>query len=248
MPNECRDPFIEGLRCVRSLRGRSCRSLENYLVDDLTDHLQQENFNTILLTESPHKSEVCKRYPLAGDAGAIVTGAFIGTMGEILYCKRFDDTVNPLKVFRRIGIMNVSRLPLQRKAYKDVGALCKKDCNLKNLLGDLQKIKKRLEKGKQPPSETRNVICTIKDDLKRRIDRLSIRCPDACYVACGSVAKYFLKEACPNVQTDYIPHPSKPSAWLGVGTQQEQVRAIVDRLRSADTDPSSSTSSNSSIS
>lgn len=300
MPNECRDLFIERLRCIFNLHESSCRSLEDHLVNDLTDHLQPENCNTILLTESPHKSEVYRRYPLAGQAGAIVAGAFVGTMGEILDCERFDDT--PLKIFRRMGVMNVSRLPLQRKAYKNVvGTLCEIDRNLKALLCNLKKIKKDFERGTQPPyfharslrvvvvervaavarrrhrrrrlrrqphrehvpvatlvgrnrglrhpkrrcivvrvrprPGTEHVVDAIKDDLKRRIEALRRRCPDVCYVACGSVARNFLTTTCPDIQADYVPHPSRPDAWFGGGTQQEKVREIVDRFRCADTSP-----------
>lgn len=300
MPNECRDLFIERLRCVFSLHESSCRSLEDHLVNDLTDHLQPRNCNTILLTESPHESEVFRRHPLAGQAGAIVAGAFVGTMGEILDCERFDDT--PLKIFRRMGVMNISRLPFQRKAYKNVvDALCETDCNLKALLCNLKKIKKDFERGTQPPyfharslrvvvvervaavarrrhrrrrlrrqphrehvpvatlvgrnrglrhpkrrcivvrvrprPGTEHVVDAIKDDLKRRIEALRRRCPDVCYVACGSVARNFLTMTCPDIQADYVPHPSRPDAWFGGGTQQEKVREIVDRFRCADTSP-----------
>ncbi len=324
MPNECRDLFIERLRCIFNLHESSCRSLEDHLVNDLTDHLQPENCNTILLTESPHKSEVYRRYPLAGQAGAIVAGAFVGTMGEILDCERFDDT--PLKIFRRMGVMNVSRLPLQRKAYKNVvGTLCEIDRNLKALLCNLKKMRKNFGSSKQTPyfharnlrvvvvervvhvrhrpraapsvhrrvggfgrrsrvlqgrrrlrrqphrehvpvatlvgrnrglrhpkrrcivvrvrprPGTEHVVDAIKDaikdDLKRRIEALRRRCPDVCYVACGSVARNFLTTTCPDIQADYVPHPSRPDAWFGGGTQQEKVREIVDRFRCADTSP-----------
>lgn len=244
MPNECRDSFIERLRCVRNLHESSCRLLEDHLVNDLTGHLQPEKRNTILLMESPHKSEVCKSYPLAGQAGAIVVGAFVGTMGEILHCEQFDDT--PFKIFRQIGVMNVSRLPLQRKAYKNVvGALCEKGCNLKALLCDLKKVRKNFESGVQPTPRTENVVDAIKDDLKRRIEALRCRCPNVSYVACGRIARNFLTAACPDIQADYVPHPSKPDAWFGGGTQQEyeKVRAIVDKLRCADTGLPSSASS-----
>ena len=215
-------------------------------MNDLTDHSQPGKCNTILLMESPHKSEVCKSYPLAGQAGAIIVGAFVGTMGEILHCKRFDDTVNPLKTFRRMGVMNVSRLPLQEEAYKNVDALCKEDCNLKALLGNLQKIKMRFEEGKQrPPAGTEHLVDAIEDDLKRRIKEL--RCPDACadlcYVACGKVAETFLKKVYPSIKPIYVPHPGKSGAWFEGGTLHEKVQDIVDRLRCADAGPPSSTSS-----
>lgn len=244
MPNECRDPFIERLRCVRNLHESSCRLLEDHLVNDLTGHLQSEKRNTILLMESPHKSEVCKSYPLAGQAGAIVVGAFVGTMGEILHCEQFDDT--PFKIFRQIGVMNVSRLPLQEEAYKNVDALCKEDCNLKVLLGNFQEIKRRFEEGKQrPPAGTEQVVGAIEDDLKRRIKEL--RCTDACanvcYVVCGKVAEIFLKKVYPNIKPIYVPHPGKPGAWFEGGTLLEKVQDIVDRLRCADTGPPSSASS-----
>lgn len=228
MPNECQDPFIERLCCVRNLREKSCCSLADYLVNDLTDHLKPENCNTIFLTESPHESEVCKRYPLAGQAGAIVAGAFVGTVGEILHCKRFDDAANPLNIFRRMGVMNVSRLPLNRKAYKNVGTLGKKG---RNLLDDFQKIKEHFQKKdkQSPPSGTEDVFNAIKEDLTCRIEELKYLDADVCYVACGNVAKYFLKKACPKIQPICVPHPARPGEWFS-GTKNVEVQKIVDKL------------------
>lgn len=231
----CDDPFIDGLRRVHGLNGESCILLNRHLVNDLTDYLPQEGHNTVLLIESPHKSEVRKGYPLAGNSGAIFAGAFVGTMGDILHSRRFDDRV--ISVFKRMGVMNVSRLPLQKNAYRNL-----ENCqeNLLCLISHFKKIKDRLDKGRESPADAEETKCAIKDDLKCRIRKLESQKPHAeiCYVTCGNIAKYFFDIACPNVPAFFIPHPSsKAHPWFQDGKLNNQVRIISNRFRPFNADP-----------
>lgn len=238
----CDDPFIEKLRRTHGLIEESCTLLNRHLVDDLTDHLPQEGRNTVLLLESPHKSEVRKRYPLAGNSGAIVAGAFIsGTMGDILHNRCFDDRVIRFSVFQRMGVMNVSRLPLQKSAYRDLEG-CQ---DLLCLISHFEKIKNRLDKGRGFPADAEETKCAIKDDLKRRIGRLKSQKPraDISYVTCGNVAKEFFDMVCPNVPASFTPHPSSTAhQWFQDGELDDQVQIISNRFHPFNADPQSSTS------
>ena len=242
----CNDPFIEDLRSIHCLTEDACAVLNQHLVNDLMDHLPQEGCNTILLFESPYKAEVCKNYPLAGNAGATVAGAFIGTMGDILHSEHFDERA--FKRFEKMGIMNVSRLPLQKDAYSGLENLQMDLSGPEGLLCHFRKIKERLEKGSSYNSVQQSVEktkCAIKNDLKRRVEQLNHLnpCAEVYYVACGNVAKEFFKAACPNITPTCIPHPSsRKHPWFKDGNLDSEVQTVVNRFRPVNADPPSSTS------
>lgn len=247
----CDDPFIEKLRRIHALTEESCTLLNRHLVNDLTEYLPQEGCSTVLLLESPHKSEVRKGYPLAGSAGATVTGAFIGTMGDILHGRCFDDRAIRFSVFKRMGVMNVSRLPLKKSAYSvlnnNQGSLyCPKD-----LFIHFCKIKKHFEQGKtsQLASEIEKTKYAIKNDLKHRIRQLDCQKSQAtiCYVACGMIAEKFLEmvhQDMPSISIlPAIPHPSsRAHPWFQDGELDTQVQTISNRFRPFNADSPSSTS------
>ena len=118
-------------------------------------------------------------------------------MGDILHSRRFDDRVIRFSVFKRMGVMNVSRLPLQKKAYCGLNDNQGNLHCLRDLFCHFGKIKKYFEQRNtsQLAPDVEKTICAIKNDLKRRIRRLECQYyrADVCYVACGGVAKVFLE-------------------------------------------------------
>ena len=240
----CNDSFVDQLRCIHDLTEEESTLLHEHMVDDLTDHLPRRGRNTILLLESPHKTEVCKSYPLAGKSGIIVAGAFVGTMGDILHSKRFDDR-SIFSHFKKMGVMNVSRLPLQKKAYCGLEDLQENSCGLEGLLHHFDKIKTLLQKGRKLKTEFEETKCVIRNDLRCRIDEINRQNSDAeiCYVACGSVAKAFFKMVCPDVKLTSIPHPnSRRHPWFKDGKLIDEVRTIANRFRPFNDDPPSAAS------
>lgn len=161
------DRFIEELSQHHSLDEASRCLFEERLVNDLTNHLQG-SCNTVFLMESPHKAELCAGYPLAGAAGATVTGVIIGTVGRMLHRGEFP---NPADIFRRVGVMNVSRLPFNRAAYNCQDDLCE---NGRALIRKLYGIKRKFERGgrRSPSDEERGVVHVIRDDLRRRVEEV----------------------------------------------------------------------------
>ena len=242
----CDDPFIEKLSRIHGLTEESCILLNRHLVNDLTDHFPHEGRNTILLLESPHNSEVRKGYPLAGSAGATVAGAFIGTMGDILHSRRFDDHVIRFSAFERMGVMNVSRLPLQKNAYCGLNDNQGNLHCLKNLFSHFSKIKKHFEQSNtnQLAPDIEKTICAIKNDLKRRIRRLECQYywADICYVACGGVAQVFLEMVRQDRRDASVPHPGRSYLWFENEGLNNNVQNISNRFCPFDDDPSSSTS------
>lgn len=221
--------FIEELSQHHSLDGASRRLFEERLVNDLTNHLQG-SCNTVFLMESPDKAELCRHHPLAGAAGATVTGVIIGAVGRILHDGEFDEFPNPADIFRRMGVMNVSRLPLQGETYDCQGDLCEGG---RSLIDELGKIKTTVEQGRHPSDKERGVVDTISDDLRRRVVDVvgSVADEGVHFVACGNVAKFFLRRTCPNLHPTCIPHPSRRrGGWFEEGTLNADVQKVVNRL------------------
>ena len=124
MPNEEPPATIED--AFRS--GVLPDALRCFIVNDLTDHLHPCPGNVIMILESPHTMEIIAGHPLAGKSGREIFTAFSAdlegdnyqedercsyTVGEVLYYRIFDR----FPCFRRIGVVNVSKLPLQKDAY-----------------------------------------------------------------------------------------------------------------------------------
>ena len=100
-------------------------SLKRFLVPDRgTD---REGLEVVLLVESPHTNEVrpreiCNRYPLAGSTGKYILQKFVEWELELPDGPEHPDSIGELvhqghETVQKLGIMNVSQLPFQRKAY-----------------------------------------------------------------------------------------------------------------------------------
>lgn len=249
-------PFWDGLATAQ---GREAADLE----EDLGDRIVEDSLDgkaalrTILLCESPHHAEISHGHPLAGDSGNTVTKAFARNLdnfngreepiGCLLHRHHHRQGANvdvqPQPsvngpVLNSLGLMNVSRLPLNSEAY-----CLDARRRYSELLCYLEAIKTKLEQKEQeqgaqflrqldvtaPPSQ---VYATLRDDLILRLDELCQISQDVMVVPCGKVANAFFRWAirdCGYLRDAiqrycFVPHPSRKS-W-----QQKKNRKSIKRL------------------
>ena len=199
--------------------------LRRFVVNDLTRHLNRCAGQVIMLFESPHFMEVLAGHPLAGRSGRIAFNAFCMpsedeecpcTVGEILHCELFDQ----FPCFQRIGVMNVSRLPLQKKLYP-YSVRRQVPQELLSAFRVIRKspgvcVDKRWKKHQF-------FVALIQEDLENRISRVMCRLGEANvkFVSCGEVAKAYLEHL--GVESCHVlPHPA--TGW----DENNAVEAMVD--------------------
>lgn len=224
-------------------------SLARFLVDDIgtTD---REELSVVLLVESPHIHEILYRYPLAGGAGICVRD-ILGKTANRLFPNEpigksiYDDHPD----FLRLGVMNVSRLPMQDDAYRpfrndacEYGFIpqeengdCRDDPEWNNYTGHMNTIRKpaltRIDPDRQALDNA------IVEDLRGRLSCLHENYPDILLVCCGvEVAQSFYNKAANwepvIVMPDAcnLPHPSR-NGWQTLNPQEGQcLQDIVARL------------------
>lgn len=195
--------------------------INQYIVEDLVSHLQNEQTSTVLLLESPHTSEVSQRYPLAGTAGVRVAKAFLGTdeqsIGEILHNWR---NLPSGSILRHIGIMNVCRLPMQCDPY------CR-SLRRHEVLRHLKTIRNNPAAKTRRNRDAQNIEADIKQDLERRIADVKERIPNVKFVVCGIVARTFARKVglCNQYILYCVPHPGRVRRWPEHGAVQNMVEA-----------------------
>ena len=199
--------------------------LRRFVVNDLTRHLNRCEGQVIMLFESPHFMEVLAGHPLAGRSGQTAFNAFCTqaadeefpyTVGEVLRYRLFGQ----FPCFQRIGVMNVSRLPLQEKLYP----YSVRRQVPQGLLSAFRVIRKNpgvcVDKRWKIH---RFFVALIQEDLENRISRVMCRLGEANvkFVSCGDVAKAYLEhldvESCHD-----LPHPA--TGW----DENNAVEAMVD--------------------
>ena len=216
------------------------RNLGDRIVKDSLDG--KAALRTVLLCESPHHAEISHGHPLAGDSGKTVTRAFARNLDDFngreepIGCllhhhhQGANADVRPLPpvngpVLNSLGLMNVSRLPLNSDAY-----CLDARRNYSELLCYFEAIKTKLEQKEQeqgaqflrrldvtaPPAR---VYATLRDDLIRRLNRLCQISQDVMVVPCGKVANAFFRwatedcgyQGCVIPYNCFVPHPSRNS-------------------------------------
>ncbi len=219
---------------IATALGKKVEDLKEYLVEDSLD--ASEALRTVLLCESPHHAEISHGHPLAGDSGEGITKAFARNLRDFngreepIGCLLHEgpqymnaDDVN-CSVLNSLGLMNVSRLPLNSKAYC-LGARWQ----YRELLCYFKDIKSKLEtkeseygiqflRNLDVDLASSKVYEALRDDLIERLNQLG---QNVMVVPCGKVAKAFFDwaiEYCSyqNYVESYdclIPHPSRNS-WL----------------------------------
>lgn len=187
----------------------------------------------VLLLESPHTAEVRPpnirdRHPLAGDAGAEVRDQLAACklalpkqpIGQLVH--RGDKTV------LRLGLMNVSQLPFQRKPYADVRCTsanswrdylkCMNHIRKNPNVRSYQGFKNSNSTGRRLESELNQLNDAITTDLRGRLKNLQENNPCVQIVPCGEAAAAFYTKA----MVSYLPHPARranKNARIGKGWQ-----------------------------
>ena len=201
------------------------RQLQDCIVDDLVDNLvRRDGFQEsryILLAESPHTCEVARKLPMAGETGREVSRV----LGETVGAEDLDE-LPALGIllsktclephWRRFGIMNVSRLPLQKEAFIENGH-ADNSTWLNALLESFKTIRNdmKVKPDKRHKAETGRVQEIILSDLRRRFFELSKKIDGSSQihiVPCGEVAAHALNELCLPPQLiglDTVPHPAR---------------------------------------
>ena len=191
--------LIEKLKEVDLGNGRlSCddaRYLRNYVVDNVPQPIG-DTVQIVFLVESPHTDEVNpeNKYPLAGHSGRNVTEDLMShhqilPNGDIPIGRLVRDNQVPW-----LAIMNVSLLPLQRSAYRDVETQSDEVrtlwCAFKEIKGELEKR----EEGYLFPTSI-NVYEAIIHDLACRIEQVLTQCQPNLIIPFGNVARRSLCKA-----------------------------------------------------
>jgi len=162
----------------------------------------------IFILESPHIQELKHSAPVAGSSGKTMASVLLGRTVDkplgILVKQNAEDGF-PDKLLNHIGIMNISAIPLQKKAYdvRDV----ERYGHFFHLLEKLRTANDRAEYVSEELNELQRVILErFNEQLKTLIGR---KCT---LVPCGRFAQKFFRLA-PAKDKDWsiiydVPHPS----------------------------------------
>ena len=203
----------ERWRCSRPAPGQSASELavlDRYVVQDILPS-QETPGNLVLLLESPHRLEVCRQHPLAGESGLDVTDTLSDVL-QLAHSDRYCPFGGVLTAEARtrtrplvgIGIMNASQLPMQSDPYLPP---------VRNLFCSLLACFTTIRGG--PDAKTRIDALTAEVerlllcDLRARVRATS---PTTCFVLCGLVARHLYDKAVEGTgnlrPTINVPHPS----------------------------------------
>ena len=210
--------------------------LEQYVVHDI-DVERTDVDHAIMLLESPHDLETCRGFPLAGSSGLAVARQLRSVLcvpdevancplGDILRNHRCNDRL------RRIGVMNVSQLPMQESPY-----LCEVRSKFHEPL--FTRFSTILI---NPKAKTR------RDYLTARIESLLVEClrtriktaPNAFWILCGKVAEAFFCKAKMSLRKEEtpchyrVPHPSYRNLDRDANGDVERLNRKIRNLLSDD--------------
>ena len=241
-------------------RAAFSNSLERFLVPDIGTN--RNELSVVLLDESPHTHEVCYRYPLAGNAGRHVRDVFneearrmhpneltrrvlpCGPIGRFVHdghLGRLDDN-GRRHDFLQLGIMNVSQLPFQSKAYDCVPWTvddCRDRAGWNSYIKCMEYIKKESSVVNYQgfgsngclQTEINQLRDAIAEDLRGRLEALRGNRPDVLLVRCGEVAQNFYTKADVDMTPSCcLPHPTRRAdrskkrkmGWLTLNCQEER--------------------------
>ncbi|PWA13276.1 hypothetical protein DCC39_02190 [Pueribacillus theae] len=187
-----------------------------------------EKADFIFMLESPHIQELKHNIPVAGSSGA--------TMSKNLFGEQYNKPLGLLvkknmeigferKTLNKIGLFNVSEIPLQRKAYKDKAL----EERYHDFFDNLEKVRSTNHKINYESSELNELQQVLLDRFKGRLAMLLDR--KCTIVPCGRFAQKFFRLAnLHGVEWTVIhdvPHPSYNS-W-----SQEKYRAKIQELKDA---------------
>ena len=246
-----------------NVRRNFSNSLRRFLIKDIgTD---RNELKVVLLVESPHTHEVGYRYPLAGETGRhvrdIINREEIKIRGDNTITRVLPDGPigrfvrdghlgrlvcnNNHPEFLRLGIMNVSQLPFQDKAYDSIpweNNDCRGHCGWDDYIKCMEHIKKYpdvkeyrgFEGSGQLQEEITQLRAVIAEDLRTRLDRSSVNNPNVLLVCCGPVAKEFYKKIIDRMPvcaiTCDLPHPAR-NKWKRLSFRNNEcLQEILNRI------------------
>ncbi|MDD5580773.1 MAG: uracil-DNA glycosylase family protein [Methylobacter sp.] len=207
---------------IEKLRQGSNKSGKPYLVKDLADDRK-----ILLILESPHKDEIEHEAPLAGRSGKSVTKVLkdVLSIAEADRESAFGRLVKAGKV-KKIGLMNISNLPLQMAAY-EYEDFCPE---LRNVLGIFEAIRSNPKKRAAKPAneDINKLIDSLSDDFNRRIARID---ENVIIILCGNFVQTFWKHYVKKQFSTIIevPHPSYGN-WEK-SRYSRQIKGIIDRIK-----------------
>lgn len=239
---------------IAAALGREANELEVELGDRVVeDSLNGEELRTVLLCESPHSDEISHGHPLAGHSGRRITEAFscyhpdFGALSEPIGCllRQLHDgetieqlSATALNSLNSLGLMNVSRLPLQGSAYCLDVRVSYSDllCYFESIKMTLENSNKNIAQGVrylrslEDGLPSLQVYEALRDDLLCRLQQFQGQ--DVAVIPCGKVASVFFYWATlePNddeIPNDFVPHPSSP--WWK--RRRSKVQRLVARIR-----------------
>ncbi|MGV8907208.1 MAG: hypothetical protein ACOH15_11480 [Acetobacterium sp.] len=207
---------------AKDLKGDDVENNEEELIGD--DEGIEVPLEYLFVLESPHNDEITEGYPVAGASGEDMVKCLFEnkqeewTLGKLVY-----DGVNEWS--KKIGIMNVSRVPLQKTKliedeteFVEMFELLSNYRNSKTPMGNFQKKEYK---------EYREVINeSFKKRLKGIKNRVGIN-----IVICGNFAKRhydYIKKTNEDIKFKeefFVPHPSRHQ-WLKLGNLQKLKDAI----------------------
>ena len=229
--------------------------LERFLV--LDTGVDRGELEVVLLLESPHAREVEQaqvddRYPLAGatetSAGRHVRDKLAEWVSSLeLPEQPIGQLVHQeCNAVRHLGIMNVSQLPFQEKAYSEQDNGVRQNEHWSYYIKCMKHIKKKPyvrdyrgfpHNGNDAHlrDEINDLQAAIIADLRARLEDLYESNPNVLLVPCGEVAAAFFLKA----MAAYLPHPTRRSdtaiqrerGWGTLnGEEQQHKEEIVERL------------------
>ena len=190
--------------------------------------------HAILLLESPHTLETCCGFPLAGASGLAVAD-HLGPalripgdqpkcpLGDILRNHRYNDRL------RRLGVMNVSELPMQSTAYPSCPKSDFEDLFLRHLAAIRATPRATTRRGSRRRLREK-IDALLVERLKSRVERT---CPNALWVLCGDVAEAFFDKAGlreSRHEVIRVGHPSYNGWAGGQATIVDMKRRVAEQL------------------
>ena len=223
--------FLDDLDACPHWHGAIANLRCQYVVGDIPPDEDSPN-NVVLLLESPHIMEVEAGHPLAGPTGEMVTCALSDTLGlqgedrKRPFGKLLSDPST--RPSARIGVMNVSQLPMQAGPYCDsirqaVGPLALNQLTrcFSTILGNPGAQRRRNDL-------TREVEGFLQRDLLARIERTS---PGTCFVLCGRLAENLFLKATHSSGNRWPSHcPAMPHPARGRWSRANQLDKL-NRLK-----------------
>ncbi|WP_067932617.1 uracil-DNA glycosylase family protein [Alicyclobacillus kakegawensis] len=217
--NEADLDYREAFAAVRAELGK------HYEVPDIV----RPSSRFVFLLESPHVQELRYRAPVSGSSGATMSRHLFGEryarfpLGWLV--KKNADEQKHRPSLDRIGLMNVSNIPMQASAYRNRDVHKRYGQWLQAL--EFVRANNHREQFDQPMAQA--VQDVLVESLREKLHQLTAR--SCVFVPCGRFAQKFFRLA--GVQSEHwlviwdVPHPSYNS-W-----DRARYQPAIERLREA---------------